>query len=154
MSWLSKVVKKVTGKRWSEIRGTVVQIGATVAGVVIGAITAGAGAPAGAALTTVLAAGAKGAAVGGAIGGTVGSAYAVPEAQNQAQKQADRAAAEAEAAANAGKDMNTGPESMATEDTAGNEAWRRRQAALAAGYGTGRGGTNITSNLGGGGGLG
>lgn len=154
MSWLSKAVKKITGKRWSEIRGTVIQVGATVAGVVIGAITGGAGAPVGAALTTVAAEAVKGAAIGGALGGAVGTSYSTVDNQRQQAKAMDAAADEAERQANMGKNADTGQESVATVDSAGNEAWRRRQAALAAGYGTGRAGTNITSSLGGGGGLG
>lgn len=138
MSWLSKAVKKITGKRWSEIRGTVMQIGGVVAGAIVGAVTGGAGA----------------AIAGAALGGTAGTSYSTVDNQRQQAKAMDSAAEEAERQANMGKNADTGQESVATVDSAGNEAWRRRQAALAAGYGTGRAGTNITSSLGGGGGLG
>lgn len=78
--------------------------------------------------------------------------YSAYEGKKQ-RKEARKAAEAAEAAANAGQTVET-PEAAATEDTAGNEAYKRRQAALAAGYRQGRGGTSITSNLGGGGTLG
>lgn len=154
MSWLSKAVKKITGKRWSEIRGKVIQVGATVAGVVIGALSGGAGAGAGAAVKTIIAEAVTGAALGGAAGLTAGTTYSTVDNQRQQVKAIGAAADEAERQANMGKNADTGQESVATVDSAGNEAWRRRQAALAAGYGTGRAGTNITSSLGGGGRLG
>lgn len=90
-------------------------------------------------------------AVASIIASTAAVGYSAYEGKKQ-RKEARKAAAEAEAAANAGQAVEV-PEAEATPDTAGNEAYKRRQAALAAGYGQGRGGTNITSNLGGGGGT-
>ena len=64
------------------------------------------------------------------------------------KKELAKMKAQAEASANSGHAVG-GAEVGATEDKAGNEAAKKKKAGLAAGYVAGRGGTNITSNLGG-----
>lgn len=134
--------KKITGKSWAKHRGAAMMIGGAVAG----ALTGGFGYLG---MAAGLGAGIAGASAGAAIGGT----YAQGDAQRQQEKAAKAAATEAEALANTGQIADT-PESAATVDMAGNAAWKRKQQALAAGVGSGRAGTRMTSNLGGGGRLG
>lgn len=67
--------------------------------------------------------------------------------QDQKKEMAKMKAA-AENAAGTGHAVS-GAEIGAVEDKAGNEAAKKKKAQLAAGYVAGRGGTNITSNLGG-----
>lgn len=92
--------------------------------------------------------------VGGVVGMglmAAGAAYMTGDAAREAQKeakQADKAAEQAEAEAKKGALADVA-EAGATEDTAGDEAYKRKQKALA-GATAGRGGTmNISSNLGG-----
>lgn len=133
--------KKITGKSWAKHRG----VAAAIGGITLGAVSGGILAPAGAALA--------GAALGASIGGSVGGIYTQGDAQRQQAKDAKASAKEAEAIANTGIVVDS-PEAAASVDTAGNAAYRRKQQALAAGLASGRSGTRMTSNLGGGGRLG
>lgn len=132
MSWW----KKATGHSWTRVRNTV---SGAVVGAVSGAIVGGvAGGPWGAV---------AGAVVGGVVGGVQGAQ--TDDNERKAKDEAQRA----EAAAKRGTIAET-EEATTTADTAGDNAYKRKQQAQAAAYANGRGGTNITSSLGGGGSLG
>lgn len=122
--------KKMTGKSWAKSRGIVAAVGGAIIG---GALTGGLGA---------------GILAGAALGASAGGTYAAADAQRQQAKAAKAAAKEAEALAGSGHNVDSA-EAAATVDTAGNEAYKRKQKMLAAGLAAGRSGTQITSNLGG-----
>lgn len=144
--------KKLTGHSWKRMHKPLIYAGAAVGAALTGGAIAGmvgAGALSGSA--ALAGATSSGALASAAVGGVAGAATG--NQADQQERDAARAAREAEDAAGSGHVVET-QEATATVDTAGNTAYKRRQAALAAGYGTGRGGTRITSSLGGSGKLG